>query len=39
METNTKGLPERLCLHALSITFLHPETGQELTFTSDRLSY
>lgn len=39
METNTKGLPGRLCLHALSITFLHPETGQELTFTSDRLSY
>jgi tRNA pseudouridine32 synthase/23S rRNA pseudouridine746 synthase len=39
METNTKVLPERLCLHALSITFLHPETGQELTFTSDRLSY
>ena len=39
METNTKVLPGRLCLHALSITFLHPETGQELTFTSDRLSY
>lgn len=39
METNTKALPGRLCLHALSITFLHPETGQELTFTSDRLSY
>ena len=39
METNTKGLPGRLCLHALSITFLHPETGQELTFKSDRLSY
>ena len=39
METHTKGLPGRLCLHALSITFLHPETGQELTFTSDRLSY
>ena len=39
MEIHTKGLPERLCLHALSITFLHPETGQELTFTSDRLSY
>ena len=39
METNTKVLPGRLCLHALSITFLHPETGQELTFTSDSLSY
>ena len=37
--TSTKGLPDRLCLHALSITFRHPETGQELTFTSDRLSY
>lgn len=34
-----KGVPGRLCLHALSITFRHPETGQELTFTSDRLSY
>ena len=39
MATSTKGAPGRLCLHALSITFRHPETGQELTFTSDRLSY
>lgn len=39
MATSTKGVPGRLCLHALSITFRHPETGQELTFTSDRLSY
>lgn len=29
----------RLCLHALSITFRHPLTGNEMTFTSDRLSY
>lgn len=29
----------RLCLHALNITFRHPATGEELTFTSDRLSY
>ena len=39
MATSTKGVPGRLCLHALSISFRHPETGQELTFTSDRLSY
>ena len=39
LATSTKGVPVRLCLHALSITFRHPETGQELTFTSDRLSY
>ena len=31
--------PDRLHLHALSITFRHPRTGEELTFTSDRLSY
>ena len=31
--------PARLCLHALSITFQHPVTGKELTFTSDKLSY
>lgn len=29
----------RLCLHALSMTFLHPLTDSEVTFTSDRLSY
>ena len=29
----------RLCLHALSLTFIHPETGKEMTFTSDSLSY
>ncbi len=26
---------ERLCLHAYSITFTHPRTGEEMTFTSD----
>lgn len=31
--------PERLCLHALSITFRHPLTGEALTFTSDLLCY
>ncbi len=29
----------RLHLHALSITFTHPITNKEVTFTSDRLSY
>ena len=29
----------RLCLHALSITFCHPATGEQMTFTSDTLSY
>ena len=31
--------PHRLHLHALSITFRHPRTGEELTFTSDKLCY
>jgi tRNA pseudouridine32 synthase/23S rRNA pseudouridine746 synthase len=31
--------PARLCLHALSITFRHPLTAEEITFTSDKLSY
>jgi tRNA pseudouridine32 synthase/23S rRNA pseudouridine746 synthase len=39
MATSTKGVPGRLCLHALSITFRHPLTAEEITFTSDRLSY
>jgi tRNA pseudouridine32 synthase/23S rRNA pseudouridine746 synthase len=39
MATSTKGVPGRLCLHALSITFRHPLTAEELTFTSDKLSY
>lgn len=29
----------RLCLHALSITFRHPKTEEEITFTSDQLRY
>lgn len=29
----------RLCLHALSITFRHPDTREEMTFTSKQLSY
>ena len=29
----------RLCLHALSITFIHPLTGAPQTFTSNRLSF
>lgn len=29
----------RLCLHALSITFTHPVTGEELSFSSDHLCY
>ena len=31
--------PHRLHLHALCITFRHPRTGEELTFTSDKLCY
>ena len=31
--------PARLCLHALSITFRHPLTAEELTFTSEKLAY
>ena len=31
--------PERLCLHALSISFTHPLTGEEVTFTSKELCY
>ena len=30
---------ERLHLHALSVTFLHPSSGKELTFTSRGLCY
>ena len=37
--TSTDALQDRLHLHALSITFRHPRTGEEFTFTSDRLSY
>ena len=35
----TQSNAQRLCLHALSITFLHPTTGKEITFTSSTLSY
>ena len=31
--------PSRLCLHALRITFRHPDTYSTLTFTSSRLAY
>ena len=31
--------PTRLCLHALSITFIHPQTNAPLTFTSRELCY
>lgn len=33
------GHPSRLCLHALSITFIHPLTAEPLTFTSQQLCY
>ena len=36
---STDAHQDRLHLHALSITFRHPRTGEDLTFTSDRLSY
>ena len=35
----THSHARRLCLHALSITFCHPATGEEMTFTSSALSY
>ena len=35
----THSHARRLCLHALSITFRHPATGEQMTFTSDTLSY
>ena len=31
--------PSRLCLHALNITFRHPDTDATLTFTSSHLAY
>ena len=37
--TDTHSHARRLCLHALSITFCHPATGEQMTFTSDTLSY
>ena len=36
---SAERLPERLCLHALSITFRHPSTDAELTFTSKELCW
>ena len=36
---DTDSTPSRLHLHALRLTFRHPGTGEEMTFTSDRLSY
>ncbi len=29
----------RLCLHALSLTFIHPESGKSMTFSSDSLCF
>ena len=37
--TSADSYPHRLHLHALCITFRHPRTGEELTFTSDKLCY
>lgn len=37
--TATHSNFQRLCLHALSISFLHPRTDTEMTFTSAALSY
>ena len=36
---STQSHTRRLCLHALSITFCHPATGEQMTFKSDALSY
>ena len=36
---SAERLPDRLCLHALSITFRHPDTGAELTFSSQKLRF
>ena len=38
-EDKKEAQTTRLHLHALCITFTHPRTGEELTFTSDKLSY
>ena len=29
------GCPGRLCLHAATLSFTHPRTGERLSFTSD----
>ena len=37
--STSRNNPDRLCLHALSITFRHPSSGREVTFESSRLCY
>jgi tRNA pseudouridine32 synthase/23S rRNA pseudouridine746 synthase len=39
LQTDASAQPSRLCLHALSITFRHPDTDATLTFTSKHLCY
>lgn len=39
LQTDASAQPSRLCLHALSITFRHPDTDAPLTFTSQHLCY
>lgn len=39
LQTDASAQPSRLCLHALSITFCHPDTDAPLTFTSQHLCY
>ena len=38
-DNSTNYSTDRLCLHALSITFRHPDTGAELTFSSKKLCF
>lgn len=38
-QSEDKCKAERLCLHASSITFRHPETDMELTFSANGLCY
>ena len=38
-DTSSNYSTDRLCLHALSITFRHPNTGTELTFSSQKLCF
>ena len=38
-DSSTNYSTDRLCLHALSITFRHPDTGAELTFSSQKLCF
>ena len=39
LQTDASAQISRLCLHALSITFRHPDTDAPLTFTSQHLCY